>query len=83
MADEPSSGPSKKSGSEAQTTSEWMKFTGLGVEFIAAIAVCAGIGYGLDRWVGMAPWLLISGVGLGFAVGLMQLIRGARKFFHD
>lgn len=60
-----------------------MKYTGLGVEFIAAIAVCTAGGYGLDRWLNTGPWLLIAGVGLGFTVGLVQLVRGAKKIFHD
>jgi ATP synthase protein I len=41
-----------------------------GTELIGAIGGSALIGYGLDRWLGTAPWimivLLILGVGAGF-----------------
>jgi F0F1-type ATP synthase assembly protein I len=79
---DPSSQPPRRRDEQAER-SEWIRFTGLGFEFIAAVVVCGAIGYGLDRWLGLTPWMLIAGVAMGFVVGLAQLVRSARKIFHD
>jgi ATP synthase protein I len=47
----------------------------VGVELVAATVVGAGLGYGLDHWLGTAPWLLIVGVFLGTTAGLLGIIR--------
>jgi F0F1-type ATP synthase assembly protein I len=36
-------------------------------------------GYGLDRWLGSDPILLILGVFVGFAIGMQQLLRLAKS----
>ena len=40
---------------------------------IGAIVLLGGLGYGLDRWLGSAPWGLLGGLLLGLAVGFYQL----------
>jgi F0F1-type ATP synthase assembly protein I len=72
----------KSQSDEAATSSEWMRLTGLGVEFIVAVALPAAGGYGLDRWLETSPWLLLAGVGLGFALGLVLMVRAAKKMFR-
>lgn len=47
----------------------------VGVEMVAATVVGAGLGYGLDRWLGTAPWLLIVGVFLGATAGILGIFR--------
>jgi ATP synthase protein I len=47
----------------------------VGVELVAATVVGAGLGYGLDHWLGTAPWFLIVGVFLGTTAGLLGIIR--------
>jgi ATP synthase protein I len=47
----------------------------VGVELVAATVVGAGLGYGLDRWLGTTPWLLIVGLFLGATAGLLGIIR--------
>ncbi|GAB4121377.1 MAG: hypothetical protein Kow00104_04860 [Rhodothalassiaceae bacterium] len=47
----------------------------LGVEFAAAIAVGAFLGYWLDRWFGSSPILLIGMTCLGVAAGIRTLMR--------
>jgi ATP synthase protein I len=44
-------------------------------------AVVAGlvIGWLLDRWLGTAPWLLLTGIVLGSAAGLYEFIRSSSK----
>jgi len=48
-------------------------------ELIVGVGVGGFIGWLLDRWLGTAPWLLVLFVTLGFAAGLMNVIRDAQK----
>ena len=48
-------------------------------ELIVGVAVGGGIGWFLDRQLGTAPWLLIVFLMLGFAAGLSNVIRTARR----
>lgn len=64
-------------------SSEWAKFGGMGFEFIAAVGLFTAAGYGIDRWLASSPWGIAIGVALGFTIGLRQLIRSAKKIFHD
>jgi F0F1-type ATP synthase assembly protein I len=52
---------------------------GIGTEFIAAIAVPTVIGLLVDRWLKTLPWLTLVGVFLGFALGIMQMVRLGRR----
>ena len=64
-------------------SSNWGKMAGIGFEFIVAILMFGALGWWLDgRW-GTGPWLLITGGGVGFAIGLWMMIRTARRSFHD
>ena len=49
----------------------------------SSIAVGLFAGYFLDKWLGTAPWLLISFTLLGIASGLYSLIRGIMKYNRD
>jgi ATP synthase protein I len=51
----------------------------VGVEMVAATVVGTGLGYGLDRWLGTAPWLLIVGVFLGATAGILAIFRMAKN----
>jgi ATP synthase protein I len=51
----------------------------VGVELVAATVVGAGLGYGLDYWLGTAPWFLVVGVFLGGTAGLLGIIRLAKN----
>jgi F0F1-type ATP synthase assembly protein I len=42
---------------------------------IGAIMVLGGAGYGLDRWLGTSPWLLLGGLLLGLIVGFYELAK--------
>ncbi len=48
-------------------------------ELLVGVGVGGFIGWLLDRWLGTAPWLLVLFVALGFAAGLMNVIRAAQK----
>lgn len=47
----------------------------IGVELVAAVVIGAGIGYGLDRWLGTMPWFMVLFLLLGGAAGVMNVYR--------
>lgn len=49
----------------------------LSSEFIAGIAVGAGLGWLIDRLAGTSPWGLIVFLLLGFAAGVLNVLRSA------
>ena len=44
-------------------------------ELLAALIVGMGLGWMLDQFLGTAPWLLLVGVGFGFATGILNVYR--------
>jgi F0F1-type ATP synthase assembly protein I len=70
--------------SRTETSTEgWYRMAGAGFEFIVAVMLFGGIGWGLDRWLGSSPWLLIVGAGFGFFTGLYILMKMAGRMFKD
>lgn len=61
----------------------WYALAGVGFEFIVAVLLFGGLGWWLDGLLGAKPWLMVSGLALGFATGLWLLIKAARRTFHD
>ncbi len=55
----------------------------LSTELVAGVLVGAGIGWGLDRWLGTKPWLLIVFFLLGTAAGMQNVIRVASPKGRD
>jgi hypothetical protein len=51
----------------------------IGFEFAAAFVLPTLLGFLADRWLKTAPWLMIVGATLGFAVGIMQMVRIGRR----
>ncbi len=51
----------------------------LASEFVAGILVGAAIGWGLDALAGTTPWGMIGFLLLGFAAGVVNVIRSAEK----
>jgi ATP synthase protein I len=49
----------------------------LSAEFVAGILVGAGLGWLLDRWLGTSPWGLMVLLMLGFAAGVLNMMRSA------
>jgi len=49
----------------------------LGADFVAGVVVGVAIGWGIDRLFGTAPWGLIVFVLLGFAAGVLSVLRSA------
>lgn len=51
-----------------------------GGEFGAAIIVGALLGFGADHFLHTEPWGLMIGVGLGFAAGVVNVVRVAQSY---
>ena len=49
----------------------------LSSELVGGVVVGAGIGWGLDYWLGTTPWGLIVFLLLGFAAGVLNVMREA------
>jgi ATP synthase protein I len=49
----------------------------LSSELVAGVVVGAAIGWSLDYWLGISPWGMIVFLMLGFAAGVLNLMRAA------
>ena len=49
----------------------------MSTELVAGVIVGAGIGWLLDRWLGISPWGLIVFLMLGFVAGVLNVMRAA------
>ncbi len=49
----------------------------IGVEMVSALAVGTAVGWGLDRWLGTKPWLMVVFFFLGSAAGILNAYRAA------
>ena len=55
----------------------WGRGARLGTEFIAAVLVGAGLGYGFDLFFGTSPWLMLVMLLMGFGAGVLNVVRAA------
>jgi ATP synthase protein I len=51
----------------------------LGSEFVAAILVGAGLGYFIDMFLPTRPWGLVVLLLLGFAAGVLNMVRATAQ----
>ena len=49
------------------------------IELVTGLLVGFGMGYGLDMWLGTAPWLMIVFTLLGLAAGINVMLRSAKE----
>jgi ATP synthase protein I len=61
----------------ATTASGYARGFRLSSELVAGVVVGAGLGWLLDRWLGISPWGLIVFLLLGFAAGVLNVMRSA------
>src|ERR1700746_1178920 len=70
--------PSDSSGAQrAATASGYAKGFRLSSELVAGVVVGAGIGWVIDRLLGLSPWVPLVFLLLGFAAGVLNVMRSA------
>lgn len=62
-------------GTEGSGASPWGIGLRLGVEMVSSLVVAIAIGYGLDRYFGTKPILLLVFLPLGIAAGVLNVWR--------
>jgi ATP synthase protein I len=60
----------------------WVRYSGVGIEFVAAVACFALIGYWVDRRWDTGPWGVVIGAALGLIGGTYNLIRESMAAFR-
>jgi len=70
----PSDGPGVD---RATTASGYARGFRLSSELVAGVLVGAGLGWGIDRLLGTSPWGLTVLLLLGFAAGVLNVMRAA------
>jgi ATP synthase protein I len=61
----------------ATTASGYARGFRLSSELVAGVVVGAAIGWLIDRWLGVSPWGLMIFLLLGFAAGVLNVMRSA------
>jgi ATP synthase protein I len=51
----------------------------ISVDLIVGVGVGGGVGWLLDGTFGTRPWCLVAGLFVGFAAGMMNVVRTARQ----
>ncbi|WP_026059952.1 AtpZ/AtpI family protein [Pseudaminobacter salicylatoxidans] len=64
-------------GAKSGETTGYGQAVKLSSEFIAGVAVGAGLGWAIDRLAGTSPWGLIVFLLLGFGAGVLNVMRSA------
>jgi ATP synthase protein I len=67
-------GPPPNTGANASALARGFR---LSTELVAGVLVGAFIGWALDRWLGISPWGMIVFLLLGFAAGVINVMRAA------
>lgn len=53
------------------------------IDMVAALAVGAALGYGIDRWLDTRPWFLMVGFIVGSAAGFLTIYRMVQRLMND
>ena len=61
----------------------WLKYSGVGFEYAAAVAGFALVGYWVDRHWDTKPWGIVIGAALGLIGGTYNLIRDSMAAFKS
>lgn len=62
---------------QAADASAYARGFRMSTELVAGVIVGAGLGWLIDRWLGISPWGLIVFLLLGFAAGVLNVMRAA------
>jgi ATP synthase protein I len=62
---------------QAANASAFARGFRLSTELVAGVLLGAGLGWLIDRWLGTTPWGLMLLLLLGFAAGILNVMRAA------
>jgi ATP synthase protein I len=51
----------------------------IAIELLAGVVVGVGLGFFADRWLGTSPWLMLLGIVLGTAAGIVNVLRAVKS----
>ena len=63
----------------AKSGAAWGRAMRLSSDLLAGLIVGGLLGFGLDAWLSTSPWLLLVGLGVGFAAGIRNLSRSMNR----
>jgi F0F1-type ATP synthase assembly protein I len=69
----------RKTTSMADTMRTLGPLASVGISFVLAIVMGAGIGLAVDRWLGTTPWAFLVFFGIGVAAGILNVYRAFGK----
>jgi ATP synthase protein I len=69
--------PDHDDGARPNQASAYARGFRMSTELVAGVLVGGGLGWLLDRWLGISPWGLIVFLMLGFAAGVLNVMRAA------
>lgn len=58
-----------------ETVADLARYTGLGFQLAASVALFGALGWWIDRHLSTGPWLLILGMLVGAALAFVALLR--------
>lgn len=68
-------GPRSEAETRRRLQRDYLRYSGLGLEFALTVGLLAGLGWLLDRWLGAFPVLLFAGTLGGMALGIYRMQR--------
>lgn len=71
--------PESRSDAASQDRSGMAAGMRLSAELISGVLLGLAIGWGLDRWLGTGPWLLLVFMILGTVAGILNVIRSGNR----
>jgi ATP synthase protein I len=74
----PNQSPRAEAPTSQSTGSGLARGLRLSTELVAGVLVGAVVGWALDRWLGISPWGLIVFLLLGFAAGVLNVVRAVK-----
>jgi F0F1-type ATP synthase assembly protein I len=57
----------------------YIRYTGIGLQFLLVMLIPLGLGYWIDSWLGTLPWLTVIGSVLGGVGAMVWVVRAVNR----
>lgn len=57
----------------------YVRYTGIGLQFLLVIGLGVAAGFGLDHWLGTSPWFVLAGSLLGSVGAMIWVVRAVKR----